>query len=65
MFQLRSAPLERIIDAEGDGLKSLRLLRDKYLDKGYFGAAANVDTLIGSPAVADEPILTDGESDAS
>ena len=55
---LPSAPLERIIEDTGDGLKSLRALRDVYLKEGNSSAASRVDTLIGTTAIdADEPII--------
>jgi hypothetical protein len=55
---LPSAPLERIIEDTGDGLKSLRALRDVYLKEGNSSAASRVDTLIGTTAVdGDDPIL--------
>jgi len=57
---LPSAPLERIIEDTGDGLKSLRALRDVYLKEGNSSAASRVAALIGDTAVADEPILGEG-----
>ena len=60
---LPSAPLERIIEDTGDGLKSLRALRDVYLKEGNCSAASRVEALIGIPLfppVADEPITSEG-----
>jgi hypothetical protein len=56
MSQFRSEPPERIIDNDGDGLKSLRALRDRYLSEYgrtespyYLGAASCVNLLIDEP----------------
>jgi hypothetical protein len=58
--QFPVAPPERLIEDTGDGLKSLRFLRDQYLEMGWSDAAARIDTLIGTTAVdPTEPIASD------
>jgi len=62
---LPSAPLERLIFSEdtSDGLKGLRLLRDRYLKLDMPNAASAVDALIGTTAVDQtESILSEGDN---
>ena len=49
LFQ--QAPPERLIQDTGDGLKSLRALRDRYIMTDNPSAAARVATLIRDVAV--------------
>jgi hypothetical protein len=65
-----TARVKSEIDADGDGLNSLRALRDHYLEKAidpcmpeakgyYYGAAVAVSTLIGDEVDKSELIASD------
>jgi hypothetical protein len=65
-----TARVKSEIDADGDGLNSLRALRDHYLEKAidpcmpeakgyYYGAAVAVSTLIGDEVDKSELLLSE------
>lgn len=58
--QFQTAPPERLIEDTGDGLKSLRLLQNRYIKEGMSAAASRVAILVGETAVdPTEPIVSD------